>query len=286
MIFLRLISWLPLGALYLLADFLFVVVYYIIRYRRQLVRKNLETSFPGKSRRELIQIEKEFYINLCDYAVETLKLLTMTETFLSQRMVFRNQEIIQHYKDEQTPVLMLAAHQFNWEWLLAAGNFSLPVPIDFVYQPLHLSFFNAFLLKCRTRFGAYPIKRDDVAREVIRRKGILRGVAIIADQYPGLKRDKKFPLHFMGQETVFFQGANQLALLTQYPVVFAGVKKIKRGYYEATFIKIAEPPYPKGDVSIIKTYAAEVEKLIRENPAGWLWTHRRWKRRHIKGIKY
>lgn len=206
----------------------------------------------------------------------------MTQASLSQRMVFRNQEIIQRYKDERMPILMLASHQFNWEWLLAAGNFSLPVPIDFVYQPLHLSFFNAFLLKCRTRFGAYPIKRDGVAREVIRRKEILRGIAIIADQYPGLRHDKKFPWHFMGQETVFFQGANQLALLTQYPVVFAAVKKIKRGYYEATFLKIAEPPYPKGDVSIIKTYAGEVEKLIRQNPPGWLWSHRRWKKRHVK----
>lgn len=281
MILLRLLSRLPLRVLYVLADLLFVISYYVVRYRRKLVRKNLVNSFPGKSGKELRHIEKQFYVNLCDYAVETLKLFTIRKESLAKRMVFKDVSLIEHYKQQHQPVIILAAHQFNWEWLLTAGNFSLPVPVDFVYQPVHISFFNDFSLQCRTRFGAYPIKRDDVAREVVRRKHLIRGVAIIADQYPGLKHDKRFPTTFMGQDTVFFQGANQLALLTGYPVVFAAVKKVKRGFYETDFIKIGEPPYAKGDVSIIERYAQEVEVLIRENPPGWLWSHNRWKKRHL-----
>jgi KDO2-lipid IV(A) lauroyltransferase len=151
-----------------------------------------------------------------------------------------------------------------------------------VYQAIHASLVNTFSMATRTRFGGYPIERAEVAREVLKRKDILRSIAIVADQYPGKKKDKKFPLTFMGQATVFFEGANQLAILTQYPVVFAAVRKVSRGHYETSFVKIADPPYSRTDRFIITRYAEEVEKLIRENPAGWLWSHKRWKKRHLK----
>jgi KDO2-lipid IV(A) lauroyltransferase len=111
---------------------------------------------------------------------------------------------------------------------------------------------------------------------------MVRAVAIVADQYPGLKKDKKFFVNFLHQETAFFFGANQLATLTKYPVLFASVHKVKRGFYEVTLIPIAEPPYEKDSPVIIERYAAAAEKVIREYPAGWLWSHNRWKKRHLK----
>ncbi len=282
MFFLRLISSLPLRVLYILSDILYLGCYYLVRYRRRLVRENLTLAFPAMQVNEIIAIEKRFYKNLCDYGVETLKLLTISKEELLDRVTFTNVDVLDQYKQKSSPVIILTSHQFNWEWMLGAGHLALPLPVDFVYQSVENEMFNAFSLATRTRFGGYAIKREDVAREVIRRKQLLRAVAIIADQYPGKKKDKKFPLTFLGRETVFFEGANQLALLTQYPVVFAAVKKIKRGCYHTTFIKISEPPYGKDDTHIIVNYAAEVEKLIHENPPGWLWSHKRWKKRHLK----
>lgn len=247
-----------------------------------MVRKNLKNSFPGKSPYELLQIEKQFYHNLCDYAVETLKLFSIAKKDLALRMTFTNLEIIDDYKSKKQSVIILASHQFNWEWLLAAGNFSLPVPVDFVYQPVNNAIFNRFSLLSRTRFGAHAIKRDEVARETVKRKNLLRGIAIVADQYPGLKNDKRYPTKFLHQDTVFFQGANQLTLVTQYPVVYAAVKKIKRGYYQVTFEKIAEPPYPANDTTPIEKYVRAVERVIQQDPPGWLWSHNRWKTRHLK----
>jgi KDO2-lipid IV(A) lauroyltransferase len=154
--------------------------------------------------------------------------------------------------------------------------------MDFVYQSVHSKFFDRLSLKIRTRFGAHPIKRDEVARESVRRKNILRGVAIMADQYPGYGRDKKYHTKFLHQDTVFFYGANQLTVLMQYPAVFYELRKVKRGYYEGTIIEVASPPYARDSEVVIENYVKAVEKVICENPSGWLWSHNRWKTRHLK----
>jgi KDO2-lipid IV(A) lauroyltransferase len=281
MFFIRILAKLPLSVLYVFSDFLYLLTYYVVRYRRKLVRKNLRRSFPEKTKSERLKIEKEFYHNLCDYAVETIKLLNMEQAELGKRVAFKNTERLEEYKAANQSVILLASHQFNWEWLVAAGNFSLPAPVDFVYQPIKSNSVDHFLLSCRSRFGAYPIKRNNVAREMVKRKSILRGVAIVADQYPGKKHDKKFLTEFLNQETAFFYGANQLATLTKYPVMFAAVKKVKRGYYEVSLVSIAEPPYEKDSPIIIERYAKTAEKVILDYPAGWLWSHNRWKKRHL-----
>lgn len=281
MFFLRLIAKLPFPALYAVSDFLFFFSYYVIRYRRSLVRKNLIASFPEKSRSAISSIQRAYYHNLCDYTVETLKLLTITRSELASRVVFKNVAPLEKYKSLNQSVLLLASHQFNWEWLLTSGNFSLPFAIDFVYQPVNNNAINRFLLSCRTRFGAYPIKRNELAREIIKRKNVLRGVAIVADQYPGRKQDKKYLTTFLHQETAFFYGTNQLASLTQYPILYAETRKIKRGYYEVTLVELAEPPYAKNSDEIIERYVKAAEKVIREYPSGWLWSHNRWKKRHL-----
>lgn len=281
MLFIRLVAQLPLRFLYIVSDILFFLSYYVARYRRGLVRNNLLNSFPEKSHKQIASIEREYYHNLCDYAVETIKLLTIKQADLALRVVFRNEEVLQKYKSKNQSVLLLASHQFNWEWLLASGNFNLPVAIDFVYQPLQNKMVDRFLLACRTRFGAHPIKRNELAREIVKRKNVLRGVAIIADQYPGQKRDKKFLTSFLHQETAFFYGTNQLATLTQYPILYAETRKIKRGYYEVTLIELAEPPYYNDTDEIIERYVKAAENIIREYPSGWLWSHNRWKKRHL-----
>jgi len=114
-----------------------------------------------------------------------------------------------------------------------------------------------------------------------KRKKVLRGVAIVANQYPGQKLDKKYLTTFLHQETTFFYGTNQLASLTQYPILYAETRKIKRGYYEVTLITLAEPPSKKDSDEIIERYVKAAERVIREYPSGWLWSHNRWKKRHL-----
>jgi KDO2-lipid IV(A) lauroyltransferase len=285
MLLLKLISRLPFTVLYRMADLLFLLSYYVVRYRRGLVRKNLTNSFPNLSKSELARIERLFYLNLCDYAVETLKLLTISREELKNRMVYTNPELLDTYKQKNQSIILLSSHQFNWEWLLVSGNLWLNIPIDFVYQPLNSKFVDTLMQTCRTRFGGHAIKRNKVARELVKRKNILRGIAIVADQYPGKKQNKKYETTFLNQATVFFYGSQQMANLTQYPVLYGSVKKVKRGYYTCTLVKVAEPPYAPDSEDVVKKYAKLVEDVILRDPPGWLWSHNRWKKRHIKQVE-
>jgi KDO2-lipid IV(A) lauroyltransferase len=274
---LKLFSRLPLSSLYVFSDILFVIVYHVIGYRKKLVWENLKNSFPDKSDRELKRIQKQFYRNLCAYGVETIKLSTIAREELSKRMFFKNPEILQPFANQRQSVIILASHQFNWEWLLAVGSFTLPMKVDFVYQEQRSKYFNNFSLKTRTRFGAYPIKREAVGRESLRRKDELRAIAIVADQFPGQGQNKRYWTKFLHQDTAFFCGIGQLAVLLQYPVLFFKVKKIQRGYYEAEGILISNPPYEKESNSMVDTYAHVLEESIHDYPDGWLWSHNRWK---------
>ncbi|MCU0383313.1 MAG: lysophospholipid acyltransferase family protein [Cyclobacteriaceae bacterium] len=265
----------------MLSDCIFMIGFYLVKYRRKMISRNLANSFPNKSTVELAKIEKEFFKNLCDYAVETIKLLTLPAEELKERMRFTNPDILKDYADKNQSLILLSSHQFNWEWLVVAGTISLPMKIDFVYQSVQNKFFDKVMLAIRSRFGAYPIERYQVAREIVKRKNIVRATAIVADQYPG-RNDKYFSTNFLNQETAFFFGSQQMATLMQYPVFFASVKKVKRGYYEISLLPCGNPPYEKNDLSVIKAYTKGIEQSISQQPENWLWSHNRWKQRHLE----
>ncbi len=257
---------------------MFVIGYRMIRYRRNVVQSNLKNSFPDKSEKELHKIEKEFYRNLCDYPIETLKLMTMSNEEVMKRMKYKNPGEVEAFAKKGQAMIYLTAHQFNWEWLLAGACLSTSPPIYYVYQAQSSKFFDDFSNLIRRRFGAKPIRREKVGREALKLKGTLHGLALLADQFPGLDHDKRFWTTFFYQDTAFFQGINQLAIITQYPVLFFVSRKVRRGYYESEIIKIAEPPYAKDDLIIVENYVKATEKIIREQPEGWLWSHDRWKK--------
>lgn len=275
---LKLLSRIPLHQLYRVSDFLFFIAFHVLRYRRMVVQQNLANSFPDRTSAELAKYERQFYKNLADYGVETLRLLSMPEEELKERMIFKNASIVKDHARQGQSILLLASHQFNWEWLLVSGSVSLGIPIDFVYQPQNSKLFNEFSLMSRTRFGAHAIRRETVGREAMKRKGIVRGTAIVADQFPGHSNFRRYWTTFLGQRTAFFQGISQLAVLTQSPAYYAAITKVKRGYYEVELIPIAVPPYDKKSSEVvIDNYVVQTEKVIRAHPEGWLWSHKRWK---------
>src|SRR5687768_2151643 len=146
MFFIRLLSKLSLPVLYVLSDVLFFISFHVVRYRRRLVKRNLKNSFPEKTSNALRKIEKEFFRNLCDYAVESLKLVTMSRAELSSRMIFTHPEVIESFRANNQSILFLASHQFNWEWLLVSASANFPMAIDFVYQPVSNKFFDQLTL--------------------------------------------------------------------------------------------------------------------------------------------
>lgn len=282
MFLLRLLSRLPFWFLYLLSDFLFFLIYHVLHYRREVVQKNLRNAFPQFDQSKLKSIEREFYHHMSDYVVEMLKLLTISEQEFRKRLKLINSDLMDRIKVSHESFFGLTSHQFNWEWALAGTILQAPLPLDFVYQPVKIELFERFSLASRMRFGGHAIKRDEVARELFKRRAIPKIIGLAADQYPGLDRDKRYATRFLNQDTVFFDGTNQLAVLMQYPVLLFNTRRVKRGYYEVTIELLTEPPYPKGTTQIVEKYARKLEQAILENPANWLWSHDRWKTRHLK----
>jgi KDO2-lipid IV(A) lauroyltransferase len=281
MMLLRLLSRFPLRVLYRFSDLLFFLAFYLVRYRKTLVLRNLQRAFPDKTKKEIKAICKEFYRNLCDYAVETLRLLSISREELMQRVTFTNPGVLIDHLQKNQSVLVLASHTFNWEWLLVASSAVLPAQLDFVYQAQRSRLANRFSLQGRCRFGAYAIERFQVGRENLQRRNMTRILAIVADQYPGLDRDKKTVVPFLHQETAFFKAPEILANATLFPVYYAGIRKLKRGHYQVHFEFLGNPPFEEKDNVLIARYAASIERLIRERPAEWLWSHNRWKKRHL-----
>ncbi|GJM28335.1 MAG: acetyltransferase [Cyclobacteriaceae bacterium] len=273
---LRWISYLPLSVLYGVATLLYFVTFYVVRYRFRVVKTNLQNAFPGRSDSEINKIMKEFYRNFSDFIIEALKSLTISAKQLNSRVIIKDPEVIEKYFNNGQSVLVLTSHQFNWEWLLLASSIKLSAPLSPVYKQLNNKYFNNLMLKARSRFGSKPIEMQQTLVEIVNRKDKVNAFGLVADQTPMVDADKYWS-SFLNQDTAFYVGTERIAYLTRYPVLFVGMKKIKRGHYQIKFEELAEPPYSKNDHFILDRYIAKTEELIQASPAEWLWSHRRWK---------
>jgi KDO2-lipid IV(A) lauroyltransferase len=269
--------------LYGIADLLFILAYYIVGYRKKVVMQNLINSFPQKSQKELNLIAKSFYKNLSNFSIEVLKSFTISATEINKRISFVNIELVNKYYGSGQSLLVLATHQFNWEWALLAGCLQLPYPVDVIYQKLASDKFDDLMFKTRSKFGGTPIKKGDALREIIRRSKQTRLIVINGDQTPpGRVKSDVYWAEFLHQDTPFYKGPGVLPIKTGMPVLFLKVSSPKRGYYKVEFVPLGEPPYKKDTTEILDSYIAETEKQIKEIPDYWLWSHKRWKRKRVK----
>ena len=272
-----LFSALPFRVLYVLADFNYLLMYHVGRYRRKVVRENLEKSFPEKTEAERLQIERKFYRYLSDYMLEDLKLLHMSAEDLCQRMIYKNTEQYLELTEKYGGIIVMIPHYANYEWLIGMGSVMKPgdVPVQ-VYKPLKDKYLNELFKQIRSRFGGYNIPKHSTAREIIKlkREGKNMVVGLITDQWPSGDR---YWTTFMGQETAFLNGAERIAKMMNFPVFYCELTKTRRGYCEAEFKLMTEAPKETVEGEITDMFAHELEQTIRREPAYWLWSHKRWK---------
>ena len=272
-----LFSALPFWILYMLSDFNYLLMYHVGRYRRKVVRENLEKSFPEKTEAERLQIERKFYRYLSDYMLEDLKLLHMSAEDLCQRMIYKNTEQYLELTEKYGGIIVMIPHYANYEWLIGMGSVMKPgdVPVQ-VYKPLKDKYLNELFKQIRSRFGGYNIPKHSTAREIIKlkREGKNMVVGLITDQWPSGDR---YWTTFMGQETAFLNGAERIAKMMNFPVFYCELTKTRRGYCEAEFKLMTEAPKETVEGEITDMFAHELEQTIRREPAYWLWSHKRWK---------
>ena len=277
------LSLLPIQVLHGFSDFLFLVLYKIIGYRKAVVRKNLQNSFPEKSKEELLKIEKQFYKNLFDWIIETIKLFTISENELKKRMKFSDEEKWNLLAKDNRHVIIAAGHFNNFEWGAQRLSLNKSFKIVGLFTPLSNPYFNKFIFKNRSRFGAEMIPAKEISEKIQKKFSSPHAFGFVADQSPG-KHSKSYWTSFLNQETAVFTGIERYAIQINAQVVFVYPLKIKRGFYDLKCELISNEPILVLPFAITESHTQFLEKLIQQYPASWLWSHKRWKLQKEKNI--
>lgn len=278
----RALSWCPLRVLYAVSTMLFYPLYYVVRYRRKVVRHNLQQSFPDMSRKETQDIEKRFYRWFCDYVVETIKARSMSRKEMMRRMTFGGvQQMTEDMNREgKNFCFVYLGHYGNWEWI-ASLPYWCPddVKCGQIYHPLRNKAFDRLFLEMRGQFGGECIAMKETLRRIVtmRRDGQKAIIGFISDQAP-----KWNSIHhwctFFHRETPVFTGTEKIAKQVDAMIYYAHVTRPRRGYYHCEFIPMTLHPKQLPDYELTDRFTRLLEEMISRQPHLWLWTHKRWKR--------
>ena len=285
---LYLLSFLPLRALYVISDGFYCMVYFLVGYRRRLVRRHLADCFPEKDEAERRKIERGFYHWFCDYLVETIKLFSMSERQIRRRMVFEGHEAINADFSKGQSVGLYLGHYCNWEWITSLPLWTSPEgKCAQIYHPLENVWFDRLFLRLRERFGAKCIPMAETLRRLVgyRKEGQPIVLGYISDQIPFWNNIHHW-LDFLHHDTPVLTGAERLMRQLGESVYFADISRPRRGYYVCRFVKMADnasKTVEKGTTNqwpLTDRYFQMLEECIRRQPECYLWTHNRWKRTH------
>ena len=284
--FLWVISRTPFSILYKFSDFLYLVLFYVIRYRRKVVFSNLHLVFPEKNKGEINDIAKKFYRHFCDVFLETTKTMAISESEIKKRFVFENLEVLQEYERANESVIILFPHYGNWEWGTAL-NLHLKGKGYGIYQPLVNPYYDRLVRRIRARFGGRLITTKETKATVTknREENIPAIYGILTDQSPRLKQAFYWS-QFMGITVPMHTGAEFMSKSMNLPVLYLTVSKPKRGYYTSKLSVLAKNPNDFPNYAITDAFFRETEKTIKAQPEYYLWTHRRWKHKDMNPEKY
>lgn len=278
-IFLKLWSYVPFRVLYLLSDALFYPFYYVVGYRRKVVRQNLTESFPDKDLQEIRQIEKKFYHFFMDMLLESCKLAFISPEEIKRRMKFKNAEGVNEMIRQGKSNAIYLGHYGNWEWVS-----SMPLWLDHrmtgaqIYRRLNNKHIERLMLHIRERMGSACVEMRHTARYITHQIAAHKVCVIgfIADQSPR-KRDARYFLPFLHHRAPVQTGTEKIVKHYEFVAWYLDVRRIKRGYYEAEFVLLDENPVSVPDFELTVDYFRHLEQTILRQPELYLWTHRRFK---------
>lgn len=280
-----LLSLLPFWILYRISDVLYLILYHLVGYRKEIVHKNLRQSFPDKTTEELRDIEKRFYGFLCDYMVETVKLMTISNANLRKRMQFEGvAEMIQVMENENKQfAFVYLGHYCNWEWISSLGirihEVSSNTVCGQIYHPLSNKAFDRLMLKIRSKGEGYNIPMKETLRYIInwKRSGQKVIIGFISDQAPKWSSTHHW-CNFLHRKTPVFTGTEKIGKQVDALIFFGDVRRIKRGHYTCRLSRMVKDIKQYPDFEVTDMYFRILEECINSQPAYWLWTHNRWKR--------
>jgi KDO2-lipid IV(A) lauroyltransferase len=272
----KFLSRLPMWALYAFSAVVYFLAYYLVRHRHKVIADQLTKVFPSKSDAERNALHRRYLKNFCDVLVEVLKSVSMTPEDMVAHVQIRNIDEARKYLDAGKSVMLVTSHLCNWEWLLQGVALQLGYPLDAAYKPLHDQWAERLMLGVRSRFGARLIPAKELLADFLRRREVVRALAMNADQAP-VSTDKRYWTQFLGQDTAFYIGAEQIARATRLPLMYVSMRRVRRGYYEGELHVLWDGREAVEPNAITERYARTCEVDVLKSPADWLWSYRRWR---------
>lgn len=276
----------PFWVLRIKSSFFYLILYYVIGYRKNVVLNNLKNSFPEKSNQEIKKISKEFYLHFCDVIFETVKLLTISKSAFKKHCYVDDESIkkFNHFFDNNQTIVGVVSHCGNWEWTAITQQAYFPRMLTGAYHPLSNKNFNDFILHLRTRFGGDMVPMQQLYKRVLelREKKIPTTIGLLADQ--SAPPESAYWTIFLNQDTGIYNGPEKLAKKFNYPVVFLNMKKIRRSYYALSLTILTEHPNSLAAGGVTELHVKELEKNIQAQPYTWLWSHKRWKHKKPESL--
>ncbi|HEY3785023.1 MAG TPA: lysophospholipid acyltransferase family protein [Steroidobacteraceae bacterium] len=272
----RVLAVIPLSWLYGFAFLLGWLAYRVFPYRKQLVRQNLALGFPGMDERALRATMRAYYAGFAQMLVEIIRSAKLPGEEIQRRVRIRNIELPLEWLAQGKSVLLVAAHQCNWEWMLLALSLTLGYPVDAAYKPLVNPWAEREMKKVRSRFGSRLVPAKELLADMIRRRAVVRAVAMVADQEPTTSEHKHWT-RFLNRDTAFYMGPEEISRATRLPVLFILMRRLSKGFYEMEFELLARPGDRLQPGELTERYARRVEQQIHAAPADWPWSHKRWK---------
>lgn len=272
-----LISILPFPLLYLFSDGVYVLVYHIIGYRKKTVRTNLAMALPHLSDKERLIIEKKFFHHMCDMFLEMIKTISISRKEIEKRFQYKNLDVYLDLEKKNKSIALMCAHYASYEWVISM-NYHINYTGYGIYKKIANPHFDKLVKDIRSKFKAVLITTKETSKTIedCAKNKKLGVFGFASDQTPRWS-DNLYWYHFMGIETPIHIGAEMLAKRHDMNVIFLKTKKIKRGYYEASFEVLSEDVKSVPNYKISEDFMARVEQQIYEQPEYYLWTHKRWK---------
>ncbi len=272
----RLLSRLPLAVLYGIASVLGWLAFRVFPYRMHVVRENLTRAFPQFDEPELRAVVRGYYLGFAQVLVEVIKSVSMSPEEIRRRVRIVNLDAARTHLERGQSVLLVAAHQCNWEWMLLALSLELGYPLDAAYKPLTDSWAEREMKKLRTRFGAHLVPAKRLLADIISRRDVVRAIAMVADQEPTTS-EHKYWTRFLNRDTAFYMGPEEITRVTRFPAFFIAMRRTARGCYEMQLEPLSGGGPARLPGELTETYARRVEQQIHAAPCDWPWSHKRWK---------
>jgi KDO2-lipid IV(A) lauroyltransferase len=273
---LRMLARLPLPVLYACCGVLAWSARALLRFRWTVVQSNLAACFPDLDARARRRIAVANYRHFGQMVAELIASGAMTPAQLAARVDLRNLQLLREWLAAGRPVMVLAAHVSNWDWIMYATAHALGHPLDAAYKPLKSRAMDRALRAHRQRWGVHLVPAKELLADMLQRRGQVRAIVMLADQSPRTSEHQAW-LPFLGRDTDFYQGPEHIARATRYAVVYVSMRRRRRGHYMAEFVPLCAATERLADGEFTARYARLVERDILASPSEWTWGHRRWK---------